>query len=61
VENSSDPDDLQGWCFACEHMFLAEGGKTTRFQAFCHHCIVCVDCYEAIKQFHQFRSDALDA
>jgi hypothetical protein len=36
VENSDDPNDLQGWCFACEHLFLKEGEMNQRFKAFCH-------------------------
>jgi hypothetical protein len=31
VENSSDPDDLQAWCDACEEMLLSEGDKTEAF------------------------------
>ena len=52
VENSSDPNDLQGWCFACEHLFLQEQDKTERFRSFCQHSVVCSACYEAIKSAH---------
>ena len=53
VENSDDPNDLQGWCFACEHVFLQEQDKTECFRSFCQHTIVCSSCYEEIKRFHQ--------
>src|SRR4051794_12109485 len=45
VENSSDPDDLQAWCEACEEMFLREGDKTEAFLKFNNFALVCVDCY----------------
>jgi hypothetical protein len=54
IENSNDPNDLQGWCFACEYLFLQEEDKTERFRAFCHHTIVCSACYADLKQFHNF-------
>ncbi len=41
VENSSDPDDLQAWCAACEQMYLEEGDKTERFKAFNDFKVVC--------------------
>jgi hypothetical protein len=28
VENSSDPDDLQAWCYACEYLYAQEGDWT---------------------------------
>lgn len=52
IENSSDPDDLQGWCYACEYMFLQEEDKTEAFREFCNHAVVCRECYEEIKAFH---------
>lgn len=52
VENSSDPNDLQAWCFDCEAMFLREDGMTDAFRAFNDMRIVCVDCYHAIRQRH---------
>ncbi len=52
IENSSDPNDLQAWCLACEHVFLNENDKTEKFRSFCHHSIVCVDCYSKIKEQH---------
>jgi hypothetical protein len=50
VENSTDPDDLQAWCSACEALFSAEGGMTPAFQE--HHgmCVVCVHCYESARR-----------
>lgn len=52
IENSSDPDDLQAWCDACEDMFLREGGLTESFRRFTDFAIVCVACYARIKQLH---------
>ncbi len=48
IENSSDPDDLQGWCYACEYLFLQEEDKTEKFRTFCNFAVVCRDCYEEI-------------
>lgn len=31
VENSSDPNDLQGWCLGCESRFLEQKGMTAEF------------------------------
>jgi hypothetical protein len=45
VENSSEPNDLQGWCSACEEFFLREGEMTERFRKFSCMSIVCVECY----------------
>ena len=53
VENSSDPDDLQAWCFACEAMFEREDGMTDTFVAFTDMALVCVDCYADIRQRHE--------
>lgn len=52
VENSSDPDDLQAWCDACEEMFLREDGKTEAFIKFNDFAIVCVTCYARFKKLH---------
>jgi hypothetical protein len=52
VENSSDADNLQAWCDACEAMFLREGELTETFRRFCDFAVVCVACYEAIKVRH---------
>jgi len=34
IENSSDPDDLQGWCYACEYFFQQEEEMNDQFKAF---------------------------
>ena len=52
IENSSEPNDLQGWCYACEFLFSEENDKTERFRKFCDHSIVCSKCYEELKEFH---------
>jgi hypothetical protein len=52
IENSSDQNDLQGWCYACEYVFLQEEGRTEKFRAFTNHSIVCSECYGQIKAFH---------
>ena len=54
VENSDDPEDKQGWCYACEMVFAQEQDKTPRFRAFCQHAVVCSKCYDEIKAHHQF-------
>ena len=52
IENSSDPNSLQGWCFACEHMFLEEGDRTDRFLSFNKAEAVCEKCYSELKELH---------
>jgi hypothetical protein len=52
LENSSDPDDLQAWCGACEKMFVREKEMTPAFRAFTDMCIVCDGCYAQLKQLH---------
>jgi hypothetical protein len=52
VENSSDPNDLQAWCEACEAMFIGEGDRTERFLAFNDRQIVCDVCYGDLKSRH---------
>lgn len=52
VENSSDPDDLQAWCHACERFFTSEGELTEAFGAFCDFAVVCVACYYELRQRH---------
>ncbi|MFG6486444.1 hypothetical protein ACG04R_07180 [Roseateles sp. BYS78W] len=54
VENSAAPDDKQGWCYACELVYLQEQDKSARFRAFVHHSMVCVSCYDEIKAHHDF-------
>lgn len=53
VENSSDPNDLQGWCLACEETFTLEGSMTEAFLAFNQAAVVCVKCYAELKAWHQ--------
>ena len=52
VENNSDPNDLQAWCYACEYVFRQENDKTESFRAFTGRAIVCSGCYADIKQKH---------
>ena len=52
IENSSDPDDLQAWCFACEEKFQEEDGMTEVFLEFNRFAVVCVDCYAEAKLRH---------
>lgn len=52
VENSSDPNDLQAWCSACEELFLEEGDKTERFRVFNDFAVVCDLCYTKMKERH---------
>jgi hypothetical protein len=49
IENSSDPEDLQGWCGACEDYFDQEGEMTEAFRAFNGMVLVCTTCYQEIK------------
>ena len=55
IENSSDPDDLQGWCFACEFFFEQEGEKTEEFKKFNDAKVVCEKCYEEFKNAHTLK------
>ena len=52
IENSSDPDDLQAWCHACEDKFQQEGGMTDAFREFTQMAVVCVECYRRAKSHH---------
>ena len=52
VENSADPNDLQGWCYACEYFFQQQEDMTREFKKFCDIAIVCTDCYTDIKSRH---------
>jgi hypothetical protein len=54
IENSDDPENKQGWCYACELVYLQEEDKTERFRAFNHHAVVCCLCYDQIKAHHDF-------
>lgn len=52
IENNSDPDDLQGWCYACEYLFQEEGEITKKFQQFNNAKMVCEKCYKQYKDTH---------
>lgn len=52
IENSTDPNDLQAWCAACEEMLLREGSLTLAFEKFNDRAIVCVVCYQNLKDRH---------
>jgi hypothetical protein len=52
VENCSDPDDLQAWCYLCEDKFEEEGGMTDAFRAFNDMVMVCSNCYTEAKALH---------
>lgn len=53
IENSSDLDDLQAWCLACEEKFQEEGGMTKVFREFNRFAVVCADCYAEAKLRHR--------
>lgn len=55
IENSSDPNDLQGWCYACEFFFHQEGEMTEEFKKFNCAKVVCEKCYEEIKDAHSVK------
>ena len=57
IENSAEPHDKQGWCYACELVFGQEEDKTPRFVSFTQHAVVCARCYDEIKQHHQVDAD----
>jgi hypothetical protein len=52
VENSTEPDDLQAWCNACEQMFLREQELSEAFREFCNFAVVCDACYARLKKQH---------
>jgi hypothetical protein len=52
VENSSDPNDLQAWCYHCEEKFQQEGDMTDAFREFNGMAVVCVVCYIEAKMRH---------
>lgn len=60
IENSSDPDDLQAWCRACEDRFIAEGAPTRAFLLFNLFAVVCATCYREMKWRHAERSRSRD-
>lgn len=57
IENSSDPNDLQAWCYRCEEKFEEEGGMTDAFNEFNNMALVCIDCYEDAKVRHSMPSN----
>lgn len=52
IENCSDPNDLQAWCYACEDFFEQEGDMTEKFKKFSNAKIVCEKCYNDLKALH---------
>jgi hypothetical protein len=52
IDNCEDPENKQGWCYACELVYLQEEDKTERFRAFTCHAVVCSRCYDQIKAHH---------
>ncbi|MBA6231501.1 MULTISPECIES: hypothetical protein [unclassified Colwellia] len=52
IENSDEPNDLQGWCLACEYLYDKELEMTEKFRAFTGISIVCTQCYYEIKAKH---------
>jgi hypothetical protein len=52
VENNSDPEDLQAWCYSCELMYEREQALTEAFRDFNRFAVVCVDCYTDLKKRH---------
>ena len=54
IENSVDPNNKQGWCYACEMVYEQEQEKSQRFLEFCQHVVVCSSCYDQIKEHHDF-------
>lgn len=60
IENSDAPMDKQGWCYACELVYLQEEDKTERFLAFNDHTVVCSTCYDEIKVHQDFDADDSD-
>jgi len=49
IENSSVPDDLQAWCYACEYFFQQEEEISEDFKRFNNSKVVCEKCYEVFK------------
>ena len=56
IENSSEPNDLQCWCYACEYLFLQEADRTDVFRKFCNFSVVCSECYKEIKLAHDINA-----
>ena len=56
IENSSIPGDLQGWCYACEHVYKQEQDKTDKFRKFTDTVVVCEQCYAKTKAHHEIKT-----
>ncbi len=56
VENSSEPGDYQGWCNACEELYLQELDLTEKFKEFNGMSVVCEKCYFEIRDNHETAS-----
>ena len=52
IENNSDPNDLQAWCYLCEEQFQHEGGMSEAFRKFNDMAVVCVVCYSHARSSH---------
>jgi hypothetical protein len=57
IENSSDPHDLQAWCYQCEERFQLEDDMTDAFKEFNGMVVVCVVCYAEAKERHTISAD----
>lgn len=44
IENCSDPEDLQAWCYRGEEKFEQEGAMTDTFRTFNDMTLLCIDC-----------------
>jgi len=61
IDNCVEPDNKQGWCYACELVFEQEEDKTPRFVVFNQHAVVCSKCYDEIKAHHDIDADPDEA
>jgi len=52
IENSSNPADLQAWCYDCENLYEQEGEMTPKFREFHDLTMICTECYATIKGIH---------
>jgi hypothetical protein len=52
IENSSEPDDQQAWCDACEALYVSEESMPERLRTVNDFAVVCVGCYDRLKQLH---------
>ncbi len=56
IENKSEPNDRQAWCYACEEKFEEEGEMTQAFHEFNNMRLVCIACYAEIRSRHTLPS-----